>query len=156
MKILLVFYSRTKTTAKLAKVMAGKIDCDSEEIIDTFDRQGARGYLISGKQTIQKKLTLLEPIKNKPDSYDLVIIGTPVWVFTMSVPIRTYINNYYKQFKQVAFFCTQGSKGHEKTFKHMEELCKQKPIAVIDFTTKQIINHEYSIKLKKFIQAIKT
>jgi menaquinone-dependent protoporphyrinogen IX oxidase len=91
MKILVAYYSRTGTTKKVGDAIAEKFNADVEDIKDTVDRSGAKGYLVSGRDAMKRKLTKLEPIKFNPKEYDLVIIGTPIWAWNMSVPIRTYL-----------------------------------------------------------------
>ena len=52
---------------------------------------------------------------------DIVFIGTPVWAFTCSPAVRTFLSEMSLQGKKLAFFCASGgSKG--KTFQHMREL----------------------------------
>jgi len=117
MKTLIVYYSRTGATKKLAGFLAEKLGAESEEIKDTVKRAGVTGYLLAGRDASLRRLTKLETIKNNPADFDLVIIGTPIWAFNMSAPIRTYLTEQKDKFKRVAFFCTMGGSGDEKAFK---------------------------------------
>ncbi len=90
MNALVVYYSRTGTTRKVAEKLASLLRCVSEEIHDTTNRKGKLGWLRAGKDATSKKLTKLETVNNDPASYDIVIIGTPIWNHTLSTPIRTY------------------------------------------------------------------
>jgi flavodoxin len=121
---LVVFYSRTGTTRKVAQDIAGLLGCDSEEIIDLKDRSGIiKGYLSAAKEALDKKMAPIQGIRNDPASYDMVIIGTPVWAFTMACAIRTYITANKDKFKRLAFFCTVGGLGAKKTLADMEAIC---------------------------------
>ena len=91
MKTLVVYYSRTGTTKKVAETISSMIESDIERIIDTKKRAGPFGGLAAAKDAILKRLTKIEATKNDPSDYDLVIIGTPIWVGAMSAPIRSYI-----------------------------------------------------------------
>jgi len=119
MKTLVVYYSRTGTTRKVAEAIAGILRCDIEEVVDTKKRSGILGWLRSGRDAGSKKLTTIEKIKMHPNLYDVVIIGTPVWNNKMSTPIRTYISEYREHFKEVAFFCTQDG-SENAAFKDMK------------------------------------
>ena len=66
MKILVVYYSRTGNTRKVAEEIENTLNCDIEEIIDTKNRSGLLNYITSGFQASRKKLTTLENIKNDP------------------------------------------------------------------------------------------
>ena len=155
MKILVVYYSRTGTTKKVAETIASDLKCDSEEIIDTKNRSGFWGYLKSGRDAMKKRLTILEPIKKTPDSYDLVIIGTPIWAWNVSAPVRTYIVQNADKFKKVAFFCTMGGSGDVKAFKEMESISGKKPIATLGLRQADVKNDTYKEKVSKFIEEIR-
>ena len=131
------------------------MDADIEEIIDTTNRSWAMGYLLAGKEATLKRLTTIEPPKKNPADYDLVMIWTPVRAFTMASAIRTYITDFWKSFPaKIAFFCTQAGSGHERTFRHMEDLSQKKPAAVADFLTKEIVSDTYKEKMESFLKAI--
>lgn len=156
MKTLVVFYSRSGTTKKIAEAIAEKIGADLEEIKDTVDRKGAVGYLRSGRDAMKKKLTKLEPSALKLDKYDLVIIGTPIWGWNMSVPVRTYVTQQKDKFGKVAFFCTMGGSGNKQAFSEMEEIIGQKPVGTLAVKTKDAVVGNFSGALSDFLEEIKS
>jgi flavodoxin len=155
MKILVAYYSRTGTTKKVAEAFSKLLKCDSEQILDVKSRAGPLGYMKSGKEATLKKLALIKPTKKDPKKYDLVVIGTPVWAFTMSSPIRTYISGNKDLFKKVAFFCTMGGSGGKGTFKDMETLCDKSPIRTMSLKTKEVLDQKYLPSVKEFIKKMK-
>src|SRR3989339_644824 len=92
MKTLIVYYSRTGTTKRVAEAIAEKLGADLEEIVDKKDRKGAMGYLTAGRDATLRRLTEIEPLKKRAEDYDLVIIGTPIWSWNMSVAVRAYLS----------------------------------------------------------------
>ena len=152
---LVVYYSRTGKTKKVGNLISEKLSCDMEEIFDTKKRSGILGFIKSGKDAMRKKLTTLKEIKKNPDLYDLVIIGTPIWASNMSTPIRTYVSEHKNKFKNVAFFCTESSKGGVKCFKNMEKLCDKKPIATLEINKKMVKKEIYIDKIKDFAEELK-
>lgn len=155
MKTLVIFYSRTGTTKKVSEIIAQKLNADMEEIQDTVDRSGVKGYLISGRDAMKRKLTQLEPIKKNLNEYDLVIIGTPIWSWNMSVPIRTFLSEQKENLKKIAFFCTLGGSGDKKAFQEMEEIVGKKPEATLRITTKEVVKNEFSAQVEEFIASLK-
>lgn len=155
MKTLIVFYSRTGTTKKVGETLAAKLGADIEEIKDTVNRSGAKGYLLSGRDAMRRKLTTLEPQNKNAAEYDLVVIGTPVWAWNMSAPIRTYITESKGDFKNVAFFCTMGGSGDEGTFSEMTEVTGKKPLATLALKTVQVVKNEFVDKLENFTNILK-
>ena len=71
---LVVYYSRTGNTRKLAKIIAEKLKADIEEIEDSTSRSGPLGWLRAGRDAGLKSLTKLKPLKKDPSNYDMVII----------------------------------------------------------------------------------
>src|SRR3990172_13104609 len=103
-KILVAYYSRTGTTRKVAELIAQKLGAELEEIKDTVDRSGIKGYLLSGRDATLKRLTELYPIAKNPADYDLVLVGTPIWSWNVSAPIRTYVTQQKNNLKSIAYF----------------------------------------------------
>ncbi len=154
MKTLVVFFSRSGTTKKVAEAISNILGSDVEEVFDTKKRGGVLGWLRSGRDARAKKLTVIKPPKKDPGSYYAVIIGTPVWGGTLSTPIRTYITQYKQSFRQVAFFTTQGGSG-KVPFEEMEALCERKPVAALMLRQKQEVETEtYLDKVRQFTDAI--
>jgi len=153
MKTLIIYYSRTGTTGKLADFITKKINAATEEIKDTVNRAGIIGYLLAGRDSTLRRLTRLETLKNNPADFDLVIIGTPIWAWNMSAPIRTYLEENKIRFKQVAFFCTMGGSGDERTFGEMGEITGKKPMATLSLKTKEVVTGDLN-KADKFCAEI--
>ena len=155
MKSLTTFYSRTGTTRTVADAISGLLGSDTEEVKTVKDRKGVIGYMICGREAGAKKLTDIEKTGKDPSKYDLVIVGTPIWAWKLSSPIRTYLTNNKGKFKKVAFFVTQGGSGAENAFKDIEEITGKKPVATLILTTKEVVKKQYAEKVKKFVEKIK-
>lgn len=153
MKSLVVYYSRTGRTKKIAEELAKKLSADIEEIIDTQKRSGPLGYLRAGYQARKRKLTIIKPCSKQPSQYDIVLIGTPIWFYTMATPIRTYLHQQ-KNLPRVAFFCTLGGTRMESTFTDMEALCGKKPVSTFGVIDKQVLRGTYSEAMNQFINDI--
>jgi len=155
MRSLVVYYSRTGMTKKVAEAISKMLGSDIEEIIDKRNRSGPKGYFLAGRDAIKRELTEIEGPNNDPSAYGVVIIGTPVWAFTMTPAIRTYIAKNRDHFKKIAFFSTQGGFGKQNKFKDMEELCGKKPEASFDLLTKEVAKETYEARLEDFVDTIR-
>jgi flavodoxin len=154
MKILVVFYSRTGKTRKVAEELRNSLDCDIEELIDTKSRSGPIEYIRAARDAGKHKLTVLEKIKNDPANYDLIIIGTPNWADTMAMAVRTYITENYMKFNNVAFFETAGRNNFDGAFSDMKELIGSNPLAVMGVRSKEVNNGIYKTKVVEFLKKI--
>jgi len=101
-----------------------------------------------------QKLTEIQPNNKNPEEYDLVIVGSPVWVGRLSSPARTYMTLHGHKIKNIAFFNTCGVKSG-KIFNQMEELSKL-PIATLEVKEKEVKSDEYLKKLKSSLKKSKT
>lgn len=153
-KILVTYYSRTQTTRKVAENLAEKLGADIEEIKDTVDRTGVKGYWLSGKDATLRKLTVLEKSEKNLSDYDVVIIGTPIWSWNMSVPVRTYITENKDKFPDVAFFCTMGGSGDERAFKEMSEIVGKEPVGTLALKTVEVVKNSAEEKIEEFVKAL--
>jgi hypothetical protein len=104
----------------------------------------------TGKRTV----TLLPPAYD-PSTYDVVVLGTPVWAANVSSPLRSYVAAHGAQLKHVAYFCTQGGSGSEKVFRDLAELTGKTPLATLTVNDKDINAHAYAQQLQRFATAVR-
>jgi len=150
-KILIVYYSRTGMTKKIAESLGGRLGADLEEIISVKNRSGVLGYLLSGKEAARKEAAQIQPAFRNAADYDLVIIGTPVWGWNISSPMRAYLQQNIGKLRKLALFCTMGGSGDKQSFEEMEKICGLKSAAQISFLTKEVQAGAGQEKLDKFI-----
>jgi len=149
-KILVAYYSRTGTTRQAATELAALLGADVEEITDTKNRRGFFGYLGGGRDASGKKTTVIGPLQKDPAEYDLVVLATPVWAWTVTPAMRTYLMQTKGKIRKAAFLCTMGGSGDVKTFAAMEEISGLKPAATISFKTAEVKNGQHTQRLKNF------
>jgi len=155
MKTLIIYYSRTGITKKLAEILQEKLSADIEVITDTVNRKGPIGYLKSGKEAMTSFCPEILPLNKPIGDYDLVLIGTPNWAANMASPIRSFISQSKEQIKQAAFFCTQDGSGAERAFTKMEEALGKKSKANLVLSTKEVTTNQGQEKIEAFIKTIK-
>ncbi|MFA5142143.1 MAG: hypothetical protein WC471_04195 [Candidatus Woesearchaeota archaeon] len=153
MKTLVVYYSRTGITKKVAGIIAKDMKADIQEVHDLRNRKGIIGYILGGRDAVLKRLTPIKVDKKLPQKYGLVVIGTPIWA-GMSPAIRTYIIGNKGTFKNVAFFCTMGGSGDKKAFKGMAELIGRRPLATLTLNAKDM-KGDYHKKVADFVKRLK-
>lgn len=133
MKRLVVYFSQTGNTKKVAKQIANCLDSDIDEIIDK-NKEGPEANF---------KKDIIEIKYNKdPSKYDLVVFGSPVWAFGLPPAARTYLKE--NNLKNTAFFCTCGL-FRGLIFHKMKKL-SSKPKAKMAVHMKNAENSEKKIK----------
>lgn len=136
MKNLLVYYSYTGNTKIIADMIKEKIDCDVVQL------QPKTPFLEEDYQAIvdeyqsnesSKKCVEIEDIDVDLSNYDKVIIGTPVWWYTITPVLREFLKNNDLSQKQVYAFATNaGWLG--RTFKEIKSYCDVKKELNVQFT----------------------
>jgi flavodoxin len=130
-RTLVVYFSRTRTTENLAEQIGRALGADVEAIDDRADRSGLLGWLRSGYEGARHRLAKIGPARHDPASYDVVVIGTPIWSKSVSSPVRAYLRRHRAAFRDVAFFCTYGGSGAPQTFAQMSDECGLRPVATL-------------------------
>jgi flavodoxin len=156
MKTLIVYYSKTGQTEKVALDLAKNLDAETEKIIDQTKRSGILGWIFGGRDAMKKKFTEIGTPTKNPADFDLVIFGSPIWAWTIVPAIRTYLEKYKKDFKNCAFFCTSDGTGAEKIITEVEEIVGKKILAGVGFNGDELKDqNSYHQKLDKFLAALK-
>jgi flavodoxin len=153
--ILVVCFSRTGYTRRIAEQLAAALGADFEAIREHSSRRGLLGYWRSAHQALRGTAIDIEPGTLQPREYSLVVLGTPVWAGNVSSPMRAYIARHRNDFLRVAFFCTQGGSGAPKVLGRMAALCDQSPVSTAFFNDPQIDAGQHAGKLDAFVAALK-
>ena len=110
-KILIVYYSLTGNTQFIAEIIQEAIKADIEELkpIKELNPSSSMKYMWGGYQATMKKKPKLKPIVKNPLEYDIIFLGTPVWAWTFSPPLRSFLSLYDLTDKRVAIWtCSAG------------------------------------------------
>jgi len=125
MKTLILYYSFEGNTEFIANEMASQMGADIQKIepMKELKTKGFYKYIWGGRQAVMKEKPPIQPITCDLQAYDLILIGSPVWAFTFTPPIRTFIDEAKLQGKNIGFFyCHEGGPG--KTLDHFKEAIK--------------------------------
>lgn len=127
-RALVVYYSRTGHTRAVAEALAAAMGADLEELRNPTDREGIFGFLRSGTEALLEASTEIASPGRDPGAYELVVVGGPVWAFSVSSPVRTYLWLERERIARVAFFATYGGMGADHTFDQMTLLAGRFPL----------------------------
>lgn len=147
MKKLVVYYSYTGHTKIIAEKIANKINTDIEEITPvkaySKDYQSVVDSTEDNEQT--KETPEINKLKHNIAEYNEIIVGSPLWWYTITPPIRTFLKeNNFSGKKIVPFVTNAGWPG--RAIKEATELAKNNGAEVIN--TKEILFESNSSKIK--------
>lgn len=155
-RTLIVYYSRSGTTRRVAEALRSLLDCDLEEIGEPRNRGGIFGLIRSLRDGIRKRSAPIDPTNKDPAAYDLVIVGTPVWAWSVASPVRSYLAEHRARLPRVAFFCTMGNTGADGAFGEMRGLVGKSPCGLRAFKAKDVWSGRYTGPLATFGNALRT
>lgn len=157
MKKLVVFYSLDGNTKFIAQNLAQKLGAEILELKPEKEipKSEPLKHFLGGKQVLLKETPKLKKYDINLADYNIIIIGTPVWAYNFSAPIRTFLKENKIQNKKIILFCTnKGFLG--KTFDNLKnELKDNEIIAQIEFQNVLAKKEENLKKLEDFINSIK-
>ena len=154
-KVLIVYYSRTGTTRKVAAELAAMGGWDLERVIDTRSREGLLGYLRAGLDALFERHTTLAPSREDPASYDFVVVGTPVWNGSVSTPIRTWLAEHAGRLPPLAFFATEGGRGGQRAFDKMASIANVVPLATLELHQRDVERGSLAPRLAPLVAAVR-
>jgi len=155
-KILVVYYSKTGHTRKIAQDIAKQMEADLDEIIDQKKRTGLLGFVLGGKDALTRKETRIGETGKNPAEYDLTIFGSPIWAGNITPALRTYINQYGDSTRSTAFFFSSGGKTPDQVFEKLLNLLKEKPVAMTGLPLIEMKDNDtYHARISSFIDNIR-
>jgi flavodoxin len=153
-RVLVVYYSRTGTTKKVASAIAQALSADLEQIADPMPRGGILGYLKSGFDATLKRATPIAAPKLSPRPYDLVVVGSPTWNASVATPVRTYLMRERGLLGAVAFFATCGGRGGDRVVGEMAQIAGIVPAATLVLRQGDVERGRHVADVDRFAHAI--
>ena len=91
-KPLVIYYSRTGTTRTIAQELVNNLSCEAVEIISKKNRHYLGTFTCVLDQLFNRD-DEIEPVEKDLSAYNPLIIASPVWIHSISSPMRTYLKN---------------------------------------------------------------
>ena len=154
-RILVVHYSLSGNTERVAEDLATRLGAEREKIGDSKNRRGLLGYLRAALDSIREKPAELSGLDKNPNDYALTLIGTPIWAGKITPAVRTYLRMNRGRFNDVAFFTTSGSTVAEKVVPAMERLAGRQAAAIAGFNYVDLKTESlYEKKISAFLEGL--
>jgi flavodoxin len=154
-KTLVVYFSRTGHTRRVAEQLAVALGATLCPITEARSREGVFGYL---RSLTEAAFGLDGPIgksTHDPAQFDLVVIGTPIWGWHLSSPVRAFVRRHHAAIRPCAFFCTMGGSGSNAAFAELSKLVGLAPLATLAVTDNDIDRGRAAPKVERFVAALR-
>jgi flavodoxin len=137
-KTLIVYHSRSGYTRRIAHELARRLDADLDEIRIVQPMKGVLGYALCAMEAIAGLAPALRPARKDPAAYDMVVVGTPVWFWSLASPVRSWLESHPLPGRRLAFFCTMGGSGAGRVFDAMRQISGCTPRVTLALTDDEI------------------
>ena len=151
-KILIAYYSHSGNTRQSAEKIKSITGGDLFEIMP--EKPYPKDYNAVVEQGRKEKENNIFPeLINNGDvtNYNIIFIGTPVWWYTMTGPVKTFIKNNNFEGKTIIPFCTHGGGGASSTYTDIQKLAPNAKISA-GFTSYE--NSATENEIKKWINTL--
>ncbi|KAH0789925.1 flavodoxin [Histomonas meleagridis] len=122
--VLVVYYSRTGHVKKMAEIIQKETNGDIFEVKTADDNNYSDSYLVACFQAGKHLLSgFLPKLTENIDisKYKTIYIGTPVWWYTISRPMASFLKEADFTGKTIIPFLSEGSSGYERAINALKE-----------------------------------
>lgn len=118
---IVLFYSNTGGTRHIAQAIANAAGADLVEIKTLKPQSTFKPWLIvsGGFQAMTGRKPKIQPLSHKPETYDLIYIGTPIWASRFAPALRTWLSEAGLKGKRLALFASSDSGKPGRAFTDM-------------------------------------
>jgi hypothetical protein len=153
-KVLIVYYSRTGYTERVARLLAKATGGELCPITESRSRRGPWGYVRSAWQSTTGRQPVIDRLARDPTPADLVLIGTPIWGGQLASPVRSFAHRHARQIRRVAFFGTQRRTGSTAAFGELRQILGRSPVATLKLTDAEIDAGNAPLQIKTFARRV--
>ncbi|MGV8831565.1 MAG: flavodoxin family protein [Devosia sp.] len=154
MRTLVLYYSFTGNTRKIASALASAIDAELCEITCLAYSRGFWGPWRQALDVLLRRSPVIEVPEQSAQVWDLVVIGGPVWAARPAPPIRSYLQRYAAHHRQMALFVSCGGTSPKfppsAAIAEMAALAKKPPKCTHVFTQDQLAGGNFAAALGAF------
>jgi len=152
--ILVAYYSRSGSTAHVARAVAGRLGADLDPIRSTASYAGVGGFLKGVWHSIRRHSPEVAWTED-PGRHTVIILGSPVWAGRLSGPMRSYLRRNRGLKGAVAAFCLSGSGSEASFFREVEQILGRAPVATLSLAQRDVVKGAFDDELQVFVEQVR-
>lgn len=147
---LIVFYSYTGTSRRLAQLMAAQQGWPLGEITELNSRAGAGGTLRCVLDSLLRREPAIRYDGPEPSRFDTVVLVSPIWMYRLAGPMRTFVASRAESIERVAVVSVMGSAGAVNAVSEIATLLDVQPVQTAAFTSREVDDDSCAPRLQAF------
>lgn len=155
-KVLVVTYSLTGTSRRLAQQLCSQQAWPMGEIREARTRKGMSGMLRCLLDSWLKRTPEVAYAGPPPIAFDTVVLVSPIWAYRLAGPMRSFVSSRQKQLPDVALISVMGGAGAQQAEAEVVGLLGRPLILSTSFKQKEVQARACTDHLKAFASALET
>ncbi|MEJ8826977.1 flavodoxin [Variovorax humicola] len=149
-KVLVVFYSHTGTSRKVAQLLCEQHGWTLAEITDELPRRGLPGYLRSVLDSMLRRHPPIRYDGPLPKSFDAVVLVSPIWAWRLASPMRSFVMRRQDHLPDVAVVSVMGGGGAANAVDEVSRILGRAPLLHAAFTQREVESGSHAQRLQSF------
>ena len=155
-KTLVLYYSLSGHTRKVAAAIAAQLGADLEEIRCPRYQRGPLKYLRAALGGVLQRRAPIAPLSHAYSDYGLVIVGGPIWAGHIAPAVRTLLQQEKGRPRNLAFFLTHGGSPAGAVFAEMQQVAQIAPTNTLAVLQRQVEQGDYAAAVGAFAATLRT
>lgn len=148
--ILVVCYSYTGISRRLAQLLCSHHGWPLGELVDEHPRAGPAGTLRCVLDSLLRRHPTVRYEGPDPDDFHTVVLVSPIWIYGLAGPMRSFVAARREALRRVAVIFTMGSGGASNAVAEIAHILGRAPILVRAFTSREVEDGSGTARLLEF------
>ena len=148
--ILAVCYSYTGTARRLAQLLCSHRGWPLGEVVEEHPRSGALGTLSCVLDSLLRRHPAVRYEGPDPADFHTVVLLSPIWMYRLAGPMRTFVASRAEVLEQVALICVMGSAGAVNAVAEVASLLDDVAVEATAFTSREVFDGSCAPRLQAF------
>lgn len=154
-KVLVVVYSFTSTSRRMAELLCSQQDWHLAEIAEVRPRGGAFGRLRCVLDSLFRRCPAIRYDGPLPKDFDAVVLVSPIWGMRLAGPMRSFVARRRDHLPDVAVVSLMGGSGATEAVAEITRLIGRAPILSTTLSTQQVQDGSFATRLQAFGTALR-
>lgn len=152
--ILIVFYSYTGNSRRLAQLLAAQRGWPVGEVLERRPRSGAFGYLRCAADSLLARRPAVKYEGPDPAGFATVVLVAPIWLGRLAGPMRSFVADKRESIRRAAVLTTMGSRGASNAVAEIARLLGKDPVLAEVVTARETEDGSCAAAVEAFGRAL--
>jgi hypothetical protein len=155
-KILVVVYSYTSTSRRVAELLSSQQGWQLAEITERRPRGGGLGILRCLLDSLFRRCPEIRYDGPPPIGFDAVVLVSPIWGLQLAGPMRSFVAKWRDGLPKVAVASVMGGRGAPNAAAEIGRIIGRAPILATAFTVREVDDGSFATRLHAFGTALRS